>query len=529
MRLGDLLDDADLGLRLFHDPGAARSVEVDRVFTTDQPDPGRYLFGGELVLSGLIFHSGTPAESDLFVDALVRSGVVAFGVGEERFGCVPDHIVAACRRGGMPVFGVPEDVSFSRVTDHIVARYASDRTQELTASLARQRRLLDAVSSGRALDEMAAELVATTGIRCWVITATGRPVVAVGGGGRALGDKSIDELTGKALQTNAFPIAIGDLTILKVGLPPARRAGSWLLVVGRHLTDLPADVLSAFEEFAAICALVRGREHDVWRAADRTGDRLAGCLVADADPPQMQEALEESGFVSAGGWNVLSAALTDRADQYPMVRAALRDSLLDVGHAAIGHPRGAEVIAVVDAGGGGQGLAATLRAHLARLSPILRGSLHVGISDPAQRTHLTGALAIARRARTLSEQSPPTTDGGRRPRGVWVVGSGPLASGPSVLSMLPDTVRRTFAELALGPLSDGDDRAGADLLETLAAFLAENGSWNRTATRLHVHVNTVRYRMSRIEALTGRDLSTTADRSDMYLALAVRAGVDRSG
>ncbi|MXP23122.1 PucR family transcriptional regulator [Gordonia sp. HNM0687] len=523
MRLGDLLDDPDLRLDLVHDPGSARDVEVDRVFTTDQPDPGRYLFGGELVLSGLIFHSGAPAESDVFVDALVRNGVVAFGVGEERFGCVPDHIVDACRRGGIPVFGVPEDVAFSRVTDHIVARYASDRTQALTASLARQRRLLDAVSSGRALDEMAAELVATTGIRCWVITTTGRPVVAARGGGRTLDDETIDELTEKSLQTGAFPIAVGELTILKVGLPPARRAGSWLLVVGGHLTDLPRDVLSAFEEFAAICALVRGREHDAWRAAARTGDRLAECLVAEAAPPQMQEALEEAGFASAGGFNVLSAELTDPADQHPTVRAALRDALLEVGHAAIGHPRGADVIAVVDAGGGGQALEAALRAHLGRLSPILRGALHVGVSDATERNHLAGALALARRARTLSEQTS-IADSDRGHGRVWVVGSGPLASGPSILSMLPDPVRRTFAELVLGPLSDGDDRAGTDLLDTLAAFLAENGSWNRTAARLHVHVNTVRYRMSRIEALTGRDLSTTADRSDLHLALAVRAG-----
>jgi DNA-binding PucR family transcriptional regulator len=37
--------------------------------------------------------------------------------------------------------------------------------------------------------------------------------------------------------------------------------------------------------------------------------------------------------------------------------------------------------------------------------------------------------------------------------------------------------------------------------------------------RLHLHVNTLRYRVGRIEELTGRDLARFADRVDLYLAL----------
>jgi DNA-binding PucR family transcriptional regulator len=36
---------------------------------------------------------------------------------------------------------------------------------------------------------------------------------------------------------------------------------------------------------------------------------------------------------------------------------------------------------------------------------------------------------------------------------------------------------------------------------------------------LHVHVNTVRYRVQRVEELTGRDLSSFEDRVDVFLAL----------
>ncbi len=36
---------------------------------------------------------------------------------------------------------------------------------------------------------------------------------------------------------------------------------------------------------------------------------------------------------------------------------------------------------------------------------------------------------------------------------------------------------------------------------------------------MHLHVNTVRYRIQRVEELTGRDLSILEDRVDVFLAL----------
>ena len=65
----------------------------------------------------------------------------------------------------------------------------------------------------------------------------------------------------------------------------------------------------------------------------------------------------------------------------------------------------------------------------------------------------------------------------------------------------------------------GDDRHGAGLQDTLATFLDCSGSWSRTAERMHLHVNTVRYRIARVEELTGRNLSDFENRVDVFLAL----------
>ena len=91
-----------------------------------------------------------------------------------------------------------------------------------------------------------------------------------------------------------------------------------------------------------------------------------------------------------------------------------------------------------------------------------------------------------------------------------------------LLASVPGPVLRSFRDRLLGPLADYDERHDAELLPTLRSFLACDGSWSACAQRLYVHVNTVRYRIGRIEVLTGRDLSALPDRVDFFLALRAR-------
>ena len=102
-----------------------------------------------------------------------------------------------------------------------------------------------------------------------------------------------------------------------------------------------------------------------------------------------------------------------------------------------------------------------------------------------------------------------------------VVRATPDGSHEHLLASVPGPVLRSFSDRLLGPLAEYDTLHNAQLLPTLRSFLACDGSWSACATRLYVHVNTVRYRIGRIEALTGRDLSALADRVDFFLALCV--------
>ena len=112
----------------------------------------------------------------------------------------------------------------------------------------------------------------------------------------------------------------------------------------------------------------------------------------------------------------------------------------------------------------------------------------------------------------VREQSQARATGARE-------GGVPVDSHERLLASVPPPVLRSFTERLLGPLADYDARHNAELLPTLRAFLACDGSWSACASRMYVHVNTVRYRIGRIEALTGRDLSALPDRVDFFLAL----------
>ncbi|MEV6426599.1 helix-turn-helix domain-containing protein [Nocardia sp. NPDC051463] len=85
-----------------------------------------------------------------------------------------------------------------------------------------------------------------------------------------------------------------------------------------------------------------------------------------------------------------------------------------------------------------------------------------------------------------------------------------------LLAGVPAPVRAAFSARVLGALTEP---GVAGLRETLAAFLDHNGSWTKTADALYLHVNTVHYRIERIEKLTGRDLSRLEDRLDLRAAL----------
>ena len=84
---------------------------------------------------------------------------------------------------------------------------------------------------------------------------------------------------------------------------------------------------------------------------------------------------------------------------------------------------------------------------------------------------------------------------------------------------------REFATDVLGPLLEYERANDTDYLTTLTAYFRENNSPQRTAKRLHMHANTVAYRIRRIEEITGMTLSSYADRLVVQVAVEIVNGL----
>ena len=77
-------------------------------------------------------------------------------------------------------------------------------------------------------------------------------------------------------------------------------------------------------------------------------------------------------------------------------------------------------------------------------------------------------------------------------------------------------VARDYVQYVLGPLA-GDDAHAGRLRETLSVFLSERTSYKTAADRLHVHPNTIKYRVQKAEAQRGRPILD--DRIEVEVAL----------
>lgn len=118
---------------------------------------------------------------------------------------------------------------------------------------------------------------------------------------------------------------------------------------------------------------------------------------------------------------------------------------------------------------------------------------------------------------------------------LWALDLGERLFGPGRLTQLQElgvyqlllALQRTpdladFCQELLGPLLDYDRQKQTDLVATLDAYLAARNSPSETAARLHLHRNTVLYRLRRIRELLGRDPDDPEQRLSLQLALRAR-------
>ncbi|MFI1003833.1 PucR family transcriptional regulator [Streptomyces galbus] len=564
MRLRALLDTDALGLRLL-----GGEDELDRtvrgVMTTDLRDPSRYLSGGELVLTGLAWRRDA-ADSEPFVRILAHAGVAALAAGEAELGDVPDDLVAACVKHRLPLFAVHESVAFATITEHVVRQVSGERAGDLAAVVDRHRRMMTSGPAGGGPDVVLDLLGSDLDLRAWVLSPTGRLIAGPKAAGATLpadlgaalaaehlaavraGRRAPSRVTLGAQTYSLFPVRAGGRG------PQAARdvretvLSDWLLAVEADAGDWPEERLDLLHGVAQLIAVERDRRDAARTVRRRLAQEVLELVQTGAAPAEIAARLRVAapvllpGLGAAPHWQVVVARVEwDGAgfDGGTAAQALLEEVLADAtGATGAGGPAsspgaepadriavahtGEEAVALVplpavagehDGSETGVQADALLAAVRDPLAAGLDGDGRVtlGVSAAVLSAEgLRGALEEARHARRVAAA---------RPGPVCAAGHQELASHVLLLPFVPDDVRRAFTARLLDPLRDYDRRHRAELIPTLEAFLDCDGSWTRCATRLHLHVNTLRYRVGRIEQLTGRDLSRLEDKLDFFLAL----------
>ncbi|CAL9611227.1 hypothetical protein SUDANB108_05661 [Streptomyces sp. enrichment culture] len=554
MRLRALLDTDALGLKLL-----GGEDELDRavrgVMTTDLRDPSRYLSGGELVLTGLAWRRDA-ADSEPFVRILVQAGVAALAAGEAELGDVPEDLVVACARHRLPLFAVHESVAFATITEHVVRQVSGERAGDLAAVVDRHRRMMTSGPAGGGPDVVLDLLGSDLDLRAWVLSPTGRLIAGSKAAGPALPAEACARLAAEHLSATRtgrrgpHRVILGSTTY---SLFPVRSTGrapqgardvretvlsDWLLAVEADAGDWAEERLDLLHGVTQLIAVERDRRDAARTVRRRLAQEVLELVQTGAAPAEIAARLRVAapvllpGLGAAPHWQVVVARVDwDGAgtETGPVAQALLEEILVDPQSSgpehsdriAVAHT-GDEAVALVplpavsaehDGSESGVLADALLQAVRSPLSAGLDddGRLTLGVSAAVHSAEgLRGALEEARHARRVAAA---------RPGRVCAAGHQELASHVLLLPFVPDDVRRAFTARLLDPLRDYDQRHRAELIPTLEAFLDCDGSWTRCATRLHLHVNTLRYRVGRIEQLTSRDLSRLEDKLDFFLAL----------
>ncbi len=537
----DLL--GDLEVRLLAGE-AGLDLPVRWVHISELLDPTPWLSGGEVLLTTGM-QLDTPERQRELVSRLADHQLAGLGFGTGfAHETVPAPLVEIAKAREFPVFEVPYDVPFIAITEAAFSRLVNEQYAVLRRALAAQERLERIVLSERGLETLAGSLATLIGGAVLVFDPRGEPMVQHSFR-RPLGSEllgvlrtEIRERAGRR-EARAFVPSSEEgsgglaLPVAAEGAPGSMGPGqtrvpeAWLVAIkdGGPLTDF--DRL-ALHQAVTIVALELLRS----RVAGDTERRLAGDILAavvrgELAGPELARRLEPFGLAERVAALVLERPRGGRGSPAP-AETALAGALRDDAAAGLVASTGALTCALLP-GLSEQELFTLAERVAARVGAELGSAVSVGIGRAVPGGEARRSFHEARCAlEAVALGLPASVNGGANGAGSEAASAAAgsrvatykdLGSFQLLLSLQDDESLRLFCDSILGPIEASEGHYGGELMRSLEAFIEENGQWERAARRLYCHRHTLRYRIRRVEELTGRNLSSARDRIEFWLAL----------
>jgi purine catabolism regulator len=508
----------EIGLEIVAGTGGA-GAQIRWVHATELPDPTPWLSGGELLLTTGIQLQDEEDQRD-FVRRLAEHGLAGVGFG---IGIAHDQTPAALTdeadRLDFPVFEVPYEVPFIAITEKAFTRLVNEQYEMLQRGIAHHRRLERLVLEEKGLEEIVRALSGTIGGAVIVTDPRGAPLAsrifrrelpegALERIAEQLGRRAGPSAPPPAAVVPEQPELAGRGMALPVITGTRRTPEAWLVAVRDEggLGDFERLLL---QQAVTVVALELMRQ----RAMRDTERRLAGDVLAEAlngelEPHELESRLRPFGIGHE------AAALVFSVEEPETSETALAQILQSDGVAGLVASRDGILCAIVDATAAEP--LAVAESSRAALAEELGGDVRAAASRPADAAALRRSF---HEARCALEASAMVVGNGDVPP---VASYRDLGAYQLLLSLQDDEALRLYCDSVLGPLEDGEGEYGDELLRSLEAFIEQNGQWERAARQLYCHRHTLRYRIRRIEQLTGRDLGRAQDRIEFWLALRAR-------
>lgn len=466
--VGDLLSYPALQLRLLAGAsGLHRSVSWAHASELEDPTP--WLLGAEMIMTTGRAVPRSAAGQRAYLERLDNAGVAALAVSAQlHMPPLRQAFFAAAERRNMPVLEVPLAVPFIAVAQEIAAAVQEDARHRLGAQLQVFGALRWLTSENLDTATLFSRLETLSGYDIYLCTTQGRPLLP----GVPVPDPAV--IPGSA---DAPPTIPGGFAL---PVPSPGGAAGFLIAFEREGAR-PAG-LAVVQHIATVAALQLAMVRTERETLRREGaEILAELLQGALDSAVARRRLLRHGIEGATALTVIRG-VTENA-----VLRALEDQpylLLNRGEDryVLGSP------GLGDAVAGLPGVAAgTSRAF----SP--GDSLRL-----AQREARWAASHAAASGRPLVQYGDDVT-------GRW------LPDDPATLTALVEHV--------LGKALRYDAGHGSRLLPSVRTWMERDRRTDEAAAALHIHPNTLSYRLRRFGELTGRDLSATGSFAEVWLAI----------